>query len=160
PDVFLKKVFPDPALLFGDINELMKRANAPIDYRDPTFWEWIRRVDVVRQQVEQKLQAGSYADQLLKQRLAVIGQYLETAQKMQEGRSAALAQHQNELRAELESLRLEEEIARVRTVRDQRLTTEKLEETAKQVRLLNEINPPPEPPKQKDPAKQVIDDHR
>ena len=153
---------PDASSMFKDIHQLLGVACSPIQYRSRTFWEWIRGIDLESMQVQQKLRAGEQADRLLQQRLAFIRHFQEVARAMQQTEDAQIARRQRMLQAYLEELKLEEEIARQQALRDERLKTQQLEETRKQTRLLNEINPPAPPRlrKQKDPVKQAIDDHR
>jgi len=161
-DAFLAKILPDASALFLDIQQLMKQAAAPIDERPRTFWEWLRDIDLQAQQMEKKLRAGNQADQLLRQRLGLLRQYLEVAKTMNEAEDEQMERYQKKLRAYLETLKLQEEIAQQQALRDERIKTRQLEETKKQVGLLNEINPPPPPPPVKpvDPVKEAIDTHR
>lgn len=158
----IASVLPDPSAMFKDIQQLLGIACSPIQYRSRTFWEWIRGLDLENAQIQQKLRAGEQADKLLQQRLIVIRHFQEVAETMQEAEDVQIARRQKLLQAYLEELKLEEEIARQQALRDERIRTLQLEETRKQARLLNEINPPAAlpPAKQGDPAKQAIDDHR
>lgn len=152
-------VLPDPSVMFKDIQQLLGIACSPIQYRSRTFWEWIRGIDLEDAQVQQKLRAGEHADRLLQQRLALIRHFQEVARAMQEAEDAQIARRQKMLQAYLEELKLEEAIAQQQALREQRIKTQQLEETRKQVHLLNEINPPP-PVEPVDPMKEAIDTHR
>lgn len=158
-DAFLAKILPDASALFMDIQQLTNQAAAPIHIRPRTLLEWWLEVDLQAQQIESKLRAGDRADQLLRQRLEVLRRYLAVAKTMNEAKDVQVEQHQKKLRAHLETLKLEEEIARQQALRDERIRTDQLEETRKQTRLLNEINPAP-PVQPVDPVKQAVDDHR
>jgi hypothetical protein len=151
-DAMLARILPDPAKLFEDINRLLGEASTPVHLRKRTFWEWLRDVDIYAQQIEHKLRAGNYADQLLRQRLAAIRQSIELAKSMQEAMQVAIQQHEQRLEAEIriakleaEKLQVEEEAARQQALREERLQTERLREQAKQARLREEINPTPPP---------------
>lgn len=152
-------VLPDPSAMFKDIQQLLGIACSPIQYRSRTFWEWVRGLDLEDLQIQQKLRAGEHADRLLQQRLALIRHFQEVARAMQAAEDAQIARRQELLQAYFEELKLEEEIARQQALRDERIRTRQLEETKKQVRLLNEINPPP-PVEPVDPLKEAIDTHR
>jgi hypothetical protein len=154
-DKLLAKILPDATKLFADIKQLAGEASAPIHVRPRTFWEWLRDVDLRAQEMERKLKAGHYADQLLQQRLALIRHYIEVAKTMHQAKEIALAQYKQELEAHLEVLKLEEEIAQQQALKDERIKTQQMEEELKQARLRDKINPPP-PPVPEDPWKKFI----
>ena len=160
----LAQVLPDPATMFADINQLVSIASAPVESRRRTFLEWMQGLDLEAIHIQKKLRAGQQADQLLVQRLALIRKYQEMVKAVREAQETQQADMERQtklLRAHLEQLKVEEEIAQQHALREERLKTLQLEQTAKNTRLLAAINPPAAvlPPEQtdEDRARKVID---
>lgn len=158
----LGDLLPDPTALFQDILRLLGDAAAPIEVRRRTFSEWLRGLDLQAIQIERKLRVGNAADQLLRQRLDLIRRLQEVARLRYEAAEVQMTQRQALLQSHLEQLELEEKIGQLEALKEKRIETLRLEEAKKHMRLLNDISPPaPQPtPKQKDPLKQAIANHR
>jgi len=141
----LGPVLPDLSVLFRDVKQLLEQASTPIEYRSRTFWEKVRGLDLEAMQIEQKLRAGNYADQLMRQRLSHIRHVQEIATAM--------------LQDYLEQLKLQEQIAQLKALAEERIKTRQVEEISRQVQLLNPVQPP-RPAKKKDLLTEAIEDLR
>jgi hypothetical protein len=162
--ILAKYAPPDPVASFDDIKRLIEQASTPIEYRSQTFWEWWNNVDLEAAQVEQKLRAGNYADQLLSQRLELIRKMQEIAKTAFEAAQAQSEARQKLLVAYRDQMRLEGEIVQEQALRAERLKTLQLEQEHKNAQLMAALNPPPALPPapvetDEDRAQQVVDRH-
>jgi hypothetical protein len=151
-----------------------------------TFAEWIDYLVGGKNTTVGKIERARLANALIEQKTAIVKGLKAAAiaanelmnvrneadrrvlqeRVEQEKASLELLRLQTErLQIEADRLKVEEEIAQRQALRDDRIKTQQLEETRRQVLLLNEISPPPIPapppsPEVKDPVEQAIEDHR
>jgi hypothetical protein len=130
-------------------------------------------------QSHDKSVAGEWANKLVQQKTALLQNLKGAALALndlhhiqQEAQRKVLEEcvrHEQleveRLRLKTEKFKLEEEIAQQQALQEARATTRQLEETRKQVRLRNDINPPDpvkpvEPVETIDPFKEAIASHR
>jgi len=135
-----------------DIQQMMAMACEPITWRRRTFWEWLRDVDVVDQQLQRKAAASESARQMAHQRTALMADFRELmvgatqlAEVQFESRCRLLRMRVDALRLQSEQVRLGEEIREARALRPARLRTRLLEEDGNHQRLRVKLLPPPPP---------------
>jgi hypothetical protein len=171
--------FGDITPLFSDIRDLVDKVGAPIVDRLQTPIEWLTGQDPLIKQSHDKSVAGEWANKLVQQKTALLQNLKGAALALndlhhiqQEAQRKVLEEcvrHEQleveRLRLKTEKFKLEEEIAQQQALQEARATTRQLEETRKQVRLRNDINPPdPVKPVEQvetiDPFKEAIASHR
>ena len=141
--------FPDlqKLLVADDIRQLLAEATAPVEDRLRTLTEWWNDVDIREQQLAKKIQAGRTANVLAVQRVELMN----SANQMV---LMAVNLRRQALEAELAELKLAEEIAARKALRDLRLHTQRVIEEAKHRKLLE---PAASPTSERD---RVLDEHR
>ena len=141
--------FPDlqKLLVADDIKQLLAEATAPVEDRLRTITEWWNDVDIREQQRAKKIQAGRTANVLATQRVELMN----SANQMV---LMAVNLRRQTLEAELAELKLAEEIAARKALRDLRLRTQRVIEEAKHRKLL-EPAAPPRPERER-----ILEEHR
>jgi len=129
-------------LLSGaDLQRLLLDASSPIEYRSRSFLEWFNDVDVVNEQLQKKFWAGDAAEALMEQRLEFVDTLMKAARRVE-------AFHRERLEAELDALKLEDEINELLALRSIRLATKVAQEVKQYQKALESDRPTQEPPRQ------------
>ena len=131
--------------LYRDIEDLLNEATSPIVDRRRTFFEWLRGVDLKAEQMARKMAAANTADELVRQRTALLNHMRELIEAENEVMLSHIEAHIRMREAQLRAIKVEEEIGRHLALRDARLHTEALVEASKQVQLTAAIQPPEKP---------------
>ncbi len=150
--------FTDRSALFNDIQQLLWEAATPVEYRERTFLEWWRGVDIRAQQIARKMEASRTADELIQQRTTLFGHLQEmitAATDTQLARLRVQVALQQEL---LKAIELQEEVSRRRATAAERFATEQLNEKVKQKRLSQAFDERPR--ERPDPAEETVRQHR
>jgi hypothetical protein len=129
-------------LLSGDdLQRLLVDASRPIEYRSRTLLEWFNNVDVVGEQLQTKFRAGDAAQALMEQRLEFVDTLMDAARRVEDF-------NRERLEAELDALKLEDEINEVLALRSIRLATKLAQEVKQYQRALEPDRPEQQPARQ------------
>lgn len=131
----------DRRALVADLEQLLADAAAPVIERRRTFIEWLRGVDVRATQIAQKMQAARTADEMVRQRTALLKHMHEM---FEVATNAQLARLEREIRlreAQLRIQQLENSIQTYPALADSKRRTQGLEDEVRRHRLAKDLTP-------------------